>query len=118
MLNLTRYLFIKQEEQVEVWREKAFELLIDGEWISGVFDRVVLVRAEVGGKVEKADIIDYKTSRVEGEKAIATEAEYYRPQMTVYRQALAKLTGLAEKDIRCLLVFTRPSVVCEIKNKT
>ncbi|MEM7698391.1 MAG: UvrD-helicase domain-containing protein, partial [Verrucomicrobiota bacterium] len=27
----------------EVWREKAFEVLIDDEWLSGIFDRVTLV---------------------------------------------------------------------------
>ncbi|NOX99814.1 MAG: UvrD-helicase domain-containing protein [Verrucomicrobia bacterium] len=107
-------LFRKKEGVSEVWCEKAFELLLDGEWISGVFDRVVLIRDGEGGKVLSADIVDYKTSRVEGEEEIAVEAEYYRSQMTVYRQALAKLTSMDEKAIRCLLVFTRPRVVWEV----
>jgi hypothetical protein len=40
-------------------------------------------------------------------------AEKYAPQMATYRQALAKLTGLAESAIRCSLVFTHPCTVVE-----
>lgn len=109
-----RALFVQAETNAELWREKAFELLIDDEWISGIFDRVVLVRDESSGDLQRADIIDYKTSRVEGEPEIAAEAERYRPQMRLYRQALAKLTGLNEAEIRCCLVFTRPKVVWEL----
>jgi len=109
-------LFVKKEEAVELWREKAFELLIDNKWISGVFDRVVLVRDGEGGKVIGADIIDYKTSKVEGEEEIAAEAAYYRSQMDVYQQALTKLTGLSETKIHCLLVFTQPKVVWVFDN--
>lgn len=98
----------------EVWREKAFESVIDDKWVSGVFDRVVLVRDGEGGKVLRADIIDYKTSRVEGGGEIAAEAEHYRPQMEAYREALARLTGIGGAEINCYLVFTRPRVVEEL----
>ncbi|MFK5923784.1 MAG: UvrD-helicase domain-containing protein [Verrucomicrobiota bacterium] len=104
-------LFDKGDAQVELWREKAFELLLEGEWISGIFDRVVLRRDAASGTLLSADIIDYKTSRVEEGEEIAAEAEVYRTQMTAYREALGKLTGLQEGAIRCLLVFTRPGVV-------
>ena len=107
-------LFLKKEGDAEVWCEKAFELLLDGDWISGVFDRVVLVRDGENGKVLRADIVDYKTSRVESAEEIVAEAEYYRSQMAVYREALSKLVGLSETKIRCLLVFTRPAEVVEI----
>ncbi len=108
-------LFTKPDRVTELWREKAFEILMNDQWISGVFDRVVLVKDEKSGQVSSAQIIDYKTSRVEGAEDIAVEAEYYRSQMEVYREALAKLTGLAKEKIQCYLVFTQPKVVLEIK---
>ncbi len=98
----------------EVWREKAFESLIDGKWVSGVFDRVVLVRDGQGGEVLRAEIIDYKTSWVEGDGEVEAEAGRYRPQMELYREALANLTGVAAEKISCCLVFTRPKVVREL----
>ncbi|MCF6313449.1 MAG: UvrD-helicase domain-containing protein [Verrucomicrobiales bacterium] len=101
----------------ELWREKAFELLLSDGWVSGVFDRVVLLRDAGSGDLLRAEIIDYKTSRVEGELAITDEVEVYRAQMELYQEALMKLTGLAEKDIRCLLVFTQPRVTCELNGR-
>jgi len=34
--------------------------------------------------------------------------------MATYRQALAKLTGLAESAIRCSLLFTHPYTLVEV----
>jgi len=33
---------------VELWREKSFEIIMDGQWISDVFDRVVVTRGDDG----------------------------------------------------------------------
>lgn len=101
----------EQRLRFEVWREKAFESVIDDMWVSGVFDRVVLARDRETGKVSRADIIDYKTSRVEEGEEVDAEAERHRSQMEAYREALANLTGLAAEKISCQLVFTRPRVV-------
>jgi len=89
----------------EVWRERAFELVLDGEFCSGVFDRVVLHDG-------CAQIIDFKTDRVEAD-TIDAAVKRHQPQLALYRRVLARLTGLAEKDITCKLVFTRPARVME-----
>ena len=89
----------------EVWRERAFELVLDGEFCSGVFDRVVLHDGS-------AQIIDFKTDRVEAD-TIDAAVKRHQPQLALYRRVLARLTGLAEKDITCKLVFTRPARVME-----
>ena len=40
----------KPEGFVALWRERAFEVLADGEWTSGRFDRVVSRKSPVGGR--------------------------------------------------------------------
>ena len=89
----------------QVWLEKRFEMIVgDNEWVSGVFDRVNLF-------ADRAQIIDFKTNRVETDEEIDDAVDHYRSQMQTYRVALARLTGLAAENIECLLVFTRPGRV-------
>ena len=78
-----------------------------GEMVSGVFDRVHLF-------ADGADIFDYKSDRAGDAASLQLATDKYTPQMATYRQALAKLTGLAESAIRCKLVFTHPCAVVEV----
>lgn len=100
-------------DAIDLWRERAFELVADGEWISGTFDRVVF-RDGPGGR--SAEIIDFKTNRRrdgESEAAFALRLrDTYEGQMAGYRRALAHLSGLAADAIRCtlLLAATRQAV--------
>ena len=95
----------KPDAQAEVWRERAFELVIDGEFCSGVFDRVVL-------REGNAEIIDFKTDRVD-DNGLVEAIKRHQPQLTLYRRVLARLTDLQEDSITCRLVFTRPGRVME-----
>ncbi len=89
----------------ECWREKPFEILLENEWLSGTFDRVII------GK-EKATILDFKTSFVDTDESVKDAVEKYRPQLETYRQVLARMTGLSEDAIEMQLLFTRiPKVV-------
>ena len=97
----------KPEGDVHLWRERAFDLVVENEFISGVFDRVHVY-------ADRAEIIDFKSDRVSDEASLKQAAEKYAPQMATYRQALAKLTGLAESAIRCSLLFTHPRRVIEV----
>ncbi len=98
---------VKSEDDVQLWRERAFDVVVENEMISGVFDRVHLFP-------DRAEIIDYKSDRAADEVALHQAAEKYTSQMTIYRQALAKLTGLAESAIRCSLLFTHLGKVVEV----
>lgn len=83
------------------WRERSFEIHLDGEWLSGVFDRVVI-------EPDRASIFDFKTDRVAGDKESLDRAvEKYRPQLETYRQVLARMTGLPGGKIDTGLIFTR-----------
>jgi ATP-dependent exoDNAse (exonuclease V) beta subunit len=77
----------------EFWNEKPFDLMIEGQWISGIFDRVHIRRE--GGKAVEVQILDYKTNR----KSPEAIAEEYQGQMDQYCIAAAKLLGTNIKNV-------------------
>ena len=85
----------------ELWRERPFAVVLehDGQEVlwSGAFDRVVVFP-------DRAELVDFKTDSVEGEK-LQQRVEHYRPQLEAYRKALAAMTGLAEKSIEASFLF-------------
>jgi ATP-dependent helicase/nuclease subunit A len=88
----------------EVWRERAFEIVLDGAWITGIFDRVVVIRDPTGRAVA-ATIYDFKTDRLDAGGVEKTVGRY-AGQLEIYRQAVARLTGLGVGQIHCALVLT------------
>jgi ATP-dependent exoDNAse (exonuclease V) beta subunit len=104
-----------REPGVEVWRERMFEIVLDGAWITGVFDRVVL-KSDATGRVVGATVYDFKTDRV----APGVESEVaarYAGQMAVYRRATARLTGLSEACVKCFLVLTALRSTVEVSDE-
>ncbi len=91
--------------RAEVWRERAFEIVLDGAWVTGVFDRVVLGFDE-GGRICRAALYDFKTDRGSAPEARARAVERHRTQLGLYRRVLATLTGLPVTAIAAELVFT------------
>ena len=92
-------IFTYPGEQSTLWCEQAFDMMLDGKWVSGIFDRVHIRRE--AGVVVAAEIFDYKTNRATPE-VIAQE---YASQMELYRQAAAKLLGI---DITHITARTVP----------
>ena len=88
-------------EFVEVWRERAFEIVLDGAWVTGVFDRVVVERDAAGGAV-RATVFDFKTDTDD-----SAVLERHAAQLNLYRQAVANLAGLDAAAVACELVLTR-----------
>jgi len=87
------------------WREKPFEILLEKEWLSGTFDRVVIEK-------DKATILDFKTSFVDTDESFEETAKKYRAQLETYRQVLARMIGLSEDAIEMQLLFTRiPKII-------
>jgi ATP-dependent exoDNAse (exonuclease V) beta subunit len=88
--------------KLEVWREKSFAVVWEregkGQVLNGTFDRVVVAR-DREGKAVAAEVVDFKTDRLDGEKEKAERAEYYRPQLEAYAEAVSKLTGLTKDNV-------------------
>lgn len=93
------------EARVEVWRERAFEIVLDGAWVTGVFDRVV-VGFDGAGQPSRATVYDFKTDLVD-EARLGIAARMHEPQMRLYREAVARLCGLPLASVGAMLVFTR-----------
>jgi ATP-dependent helicase/nuclease subunit A len=102
----------KSQPGAEVWRERMFEIVLDCAWITGVFDRVVLNR-DADGHVIAATVYDFKTDRVSPGAEMDVAARY-AGQMAVYRKAAARLAGLQETRVRCVLVLTVPRSTVEV----
>jgi ATP-dependent helicase/nuclease subunit A len=92
--------------EAEVWRERAFEIVLDGVWVTGVFDRVVVERG-AGGRVEWVTVFDFKTDRVEDERSLSDAVGRHASQVNVYRRVAAVLAGVPIDVVSCELVFTR-----------
>lgn len=97
-------------EDVEVWRERSFDVVFEEEWVSGTFDRVVLHRKD-GGRLDSATILDFKSNHVVTEEEVQEKAEQYRSQLELYQRVLSKMVGLDRARIRLALVFTKPGLV-------
>ncbi len=88
-----------------LWRERPFEAVIGGEWISGVFDRVTIA----GGRVL---LLEFKTDHLKDEPGdLAAATQRHARQTTLYRSALEKLTGL---PVEAVLVFTGALRCCAV----
>ena len=84
----------------EVWRERAFEVVLDGVWFTGVFDRVIIER-DHEGRIVSAWVIDFKTDHVGEGSTDARIAEKHGAQINLYRRAAGILTGLSLSKVRC-----------------
>jgi ATP-dependent exoDNAse (exonuclease V) beta subunit len=92
--------FTKPSPEAQVWRERSFDMIHNGNWISGTFDRVIVGR-------DAARLIDFKTDDISAEGALEDKMKGYAPQIALYRQAIARLTGLPVEKVSCELLFTR-----------
>jgi len=106
-------LFTLPVKPCEVWREQPFEVLLDGRWISGVFDRVVITK-DNKGKPESAKIFDYKTNRLDQPEKLDELTGHYRIQLETYRNVISRLIQLGPEKIELFLVFTDAGKVIDI----
>ncbi len=104
-------LFRRQKSgHVELWREKAFDIILDQAWITGVFDRVTIAR-DAAGRAVRAQLLDFKSDRVADAAALERAVASYTPQIRWYRRVLARLLDVPETRIAATLVFTHPRQV-------
>ena len=99
-------LFEKPSAPVELLREQAFEAMLDGQWLSGKIDRLMLERAP-SGNVIRARVYDFKTDRI-------PTPDRHRPQMEDYRRAVAALYGLPPAQVAGTLLFIRAGQISEL----
>jgi len=100
----------RPEGDVSLWREKHFEIVLEDQWITGVFDRVTIVRAPDGRPLH-ASILDFKSNETADDAELADIAEYYRPQLLLYGKALSRMLQIDASQVKLQLLFTCPGKV-------
>jgi ATP-dependent exoDNAse (exonuclease V) beta subunit len=93
--------------RVEAWRERAFEIVLEGAWVTGVFDRV-MVTYDGSGRAVRAAVYDFKTDRGTGPD-LSRVAARHEGQIAIYRRVVAVLTGLPVASVSAEVVFTGPA---------
>ncbi|TVS07775.1 MAG: hypothetical protein EA423_03305 [Phycisphaerales bacterium] len=108
------FLRSRYEGTPELHLERAFavRLQLDGRerLVTGRFDRLVVVSGPTGP--ESAEVIDFKTDRID-QGEVSARVERYRPQLGAYCAAAARLFGLDPDRVRGTLVFLGPGVAAE-----
>ncbi len=96
-----------------LWREKSFDVILHGQWISGVFDRAIIVRDQ-NGAILKATAQDFKSDYITDESALVARVGFYEPQLSTYKKALAIILNIDPTQITGELIFTQPGKVCRV----
>jgi ATP-dependent exoDNAse (exonuclease V) beta subunit len=100
-LSEIRRWFERGRRDVDLFREQPVEAMLGGKWLSGIVDRLHVVR-DAAGAVREVEVIDFKTDAVERAEQLSAR---HAGQMEAYREVLAKAFGGA--PVRCLLLSTK-----------
>lgn len=93
--------------RLDVRREMPFVVEIEGQWLEGQIDRLVLISE--GDQVVAAELLDFKTGEVRVEE-LTEESQRYADQMHWYARAVEQLFSLPKESVGLFLGFT--SVRC------
>lgn len=101
--------FERPEDEFKLMREQPFEIELNGEWISGVIDRLIICYEKK--KPQKATIIDYKTNRNQSAQDLRDQ---YENQLDVYRKAVSQILNISDNKVSCYLLSTHLKEMIEI----
>ncbi|MEM9079160.1 MAG: UvrD-helicase domain-containing protein [Verrucomicrobiota bacterium] len=108
----TLTLLTKPDQPHKLWREQAFEVLLDDHWTSGIIDRAHIL-LDNNGTPTSAHLIDYKTDPHPTPKLIQT----YTPQLKLYQKATAHILNLPPEKVQTTLLFTSIPQICHTEPK-
>jgi ATP-dependent exoDNAse (exonuclease V) beta subunit len=94
--------------------ERSFVRIHDGALIQGTIDRLVLVREN--GRVVAADVVDFKTDRLNGDAQLwrREKAEHYAGQLQEYRSAVRHITSTPQLPVSTRLLLLEDASVIEV----
>ena len=91
------------ESRLEVRCEQPIAVTRGDELLSGFIDRLVIVYE--GDRPVHADIIDYKTDRVDDAQVLEQRVAYYRPQLKAYAEGVQRMLQLNSQQVTARLLF-------------
>lgn len=97
-----------------VHREQSLAVRHQGELMTGAIDRLVLLKQ--GEQLVAAEVIDFKTDRVDphDEPAVRSRIAHYRGQLVSYGAAVGHTYGLSPDRISLQLAFVRAGIVSHV----
>jgi ATP-dependent helicase/nuclease subunit A len=98
-----RELFTRHDPGDEALRELPIEYVDQGEWWSGVIDRLV-IRKNPDGSVRKGIVVDFKTDKVSSLEELRARHE---GQVDIYKRTLRSALNLAGDQVEVILLSTR-----------
>ena len=108
-----KHILSRPEGNIELWREKHFDIVLDDQWITGTFDRVTILR-DSNGKALEATILDFKSNKIADDTEMANAVERYRSQLLLYGKALSRIVQLDSSKIKLKLLFIHPKKVYDL----
>jgi len=104
----------RPEGNTDLWREKRFEIVLGDEWVTGVFDRVTIMR-DSEDRPLKATVLDFKSDEIADDADLAGIAERYRSQLSLYGRALSQMLQLDLSQITLRLLLTESGKVYDLE---
>ncbi len=97
-------------ENPKLYREQRFAYLHDGKIINGAMDRLTI--SNLKGKLY-AEVVDFKSGSKSSDGSDA-KAEYYKPQMDCYKEAVHQLFNIPIENITTKLLFIDSKEIIEL----
>jgi ATP-dependent exoDNAse (exonuclease V) beta subunit len=97
----------KRQRTVELYREIPVQGIVASDHVRGIIDRLHVFR-DTSGRAMRAEIIDYKTDRVERAEELL---ERHEEQLLLYRSLVAKALSLDAAAIDCILLGVHSGLV-------
>ena len=104
----------RTDVELRVHVERPFVFRYEGEIVHGIIDRLVV--AEKDGQPIAAEVVDFKTDRLNGHKKdwIAMKVHDYGDQLRDYQRAVIKSYGLSADAVRLSLLLLDVGVLVEV----
>ncbi|HEY5552263.1 MAG TPA: UvrD-helicase domain-containing protein [Opitutaceae bacterium] len=102
--------FKRPGDDWEAWRERGFEALVDGTWVSAVVDRVCVARG-ANGEICEARLYEFKSGRAPDVAAGDTVPRAHAEQLEMNRRVLASAVGVPIEKVRAAVVYTRGALL-------
>lgn len=109
-----RAILEKRQRRVSLFREIPVDGMVGENSVRGIIDRLHLFRDE-NGQITHAEIIDYKTDRVDQAEELRARHE---EQLLIYRTLIAKALAMEEKNIDCLLLGLHSGLIVRCESTT
>lgn len=109
---------LRENDALQLWRERAFVVRLEQRLVKGSFDRVEVVMRD--GRPSRAVVLDYKSDAISAQgqgmrgASLQERLERYRPQLHAYQQALSRILDLPVERIAAQILWLQPGIISQL----